>query len=77
MSFRIKARERVREFRIDENIATNKTEAFYKRTASGKRLLREAMRGLIPNNIIEGKKQGFRHLMQAGLRRGKLEKLLE
>ena len=42
-------------FRIDENIATNKTEAFYKRTASGKRLLREAMRGLIPNNIIEAK----------------------
>lgn len=46
-------------FRIDENIATNKTEMFYSRTSSGKRLLREAMSSLVPKSVVEGKKQGF------------------
>ena len=46
-------------FRLDENIATNKTEMFYSRTSSGKRLLREAMSSLVPKSVVEGKKQGF------------------
>ena len=55
----LKLGKEAEDYRLDENIATNKTEMFYSRTSSGKRLLREAMSGLVPKSVVEGKKQGF------------------
>ncbi len=45
-------------FRIDEN-EPFKLKKYYERTKDGKRILREVMRRYIPEEIVEGEKQGF------------------
>lgn len=45
--------------RIDENDVGRKFDKYYKRTKDGKRLLRLAMKNLIPDEIINAEKQGF------------------
>lgn len=45
--------------RINENDAGHKIEKYYQRTKDGKRLLREAMKEIIPFEIVDAEKQGF------------------
>ena len=45
--------------RINENEPGHKIDKYYQRTRDGKRLLRKAMEGIIPSEIIKAEKQGF------------------
>ena len=45
--------------RINENEPGHKINKYYQRTKDGKRLLRSAMEGIIPSEIIKAEKQGF------------------
>ncbi len=45
--------------RINENEPGSKTEKFYRKHNDGKMILRQAMKKLIPNEILDNEKQGF------------------
>jgi asparagine synthase (glutamine-hydrolysing) len=45
--------------RINENDPSNKQNAYFEKTRDGKQILRNVMARHIPNEIVEGSKQGF------------------
>jgi asparagine synthase (glutamine-hydrolysing) len=45
--------------RINENEPGNKKDKYFAKTRDGKQLLRDMMRGYVPQNIVDGVKQGF------------------
>jgi asparagine synthase (glutamine-hydrolysing) len=45
--------------RIDENMPGNKTGAFFQKTRDGKQILRDVMKGFIPEEVTRAEKQGF------------------
>ncbi len=44
---------------LNENEPGNKAQKFYQRTRDGKKILREVMQRYIPQEVVEGEKQGF------------------
>ena len=46
-------------YRIDENIAANKTEIYFEKTNNGKLILRSAMEGHLPEEVLSANKRGF------------------
>jgi asparagine synthase (glutamine-hydrolysing) len=45
--------------RVDENIPGDKSGAFFKKTKDGKQILRDVMKGYIPEDVTRAEKQGF------------------
>jgi asparagine synthetase B (glutamine-hydrolysing) len=45
--------------RIDENSAGDKSGEFFRKTRDGKQILRDVMKGFIPEDVTRAEKQGF------------------
>ena len=55
----LKIRDTDDAYRIDENIAANKTEIYFEKTNNGKLVLRSAMENYLPKEVLLANKRGF------------------
>ena len=55
----LKIRDTDDAYRIDENIAANKTEIYFEKTNNGKLILRSAMESHLPKEVLVANKRGF------------------
>ena len=55
----LKVRDTDDSYRIDENIAANKTQIYFEKTNNGKLILRSAMESHLPKEVLVANKRGF------------------